>query len=311
MGPWVFTPADRIIARDEAGALKHLVATRQDRRGGKAKAQQIALAACPLAFMNSAPSLAILKEVAGEEDEIVRIVAAHALVKRGDPAGKDVLLEISTRHGKAIMLSKDIAGRMMEMITERDLPALRQLAKVLSAATQETVVEGSQRWVLVASALMEAKDGQSACEKAMGLPELLVATRPADSQAATQGTVQQKVCEMSAVADAAELYCTPRMADFLIANAWQAGHPITLSEIVRAMARCPQRRAQVADFIADKLLTRPAPLLVKLAIIDISRDLKDARIDAAIDRWAKSKNPFLARAAVDRSSVDALVRHGF
>ena len=92
----------------------------------------------------------------------------------------------------------------------------------------------------------------------------------------------------------AELWSTPRMADWLVKGLARSSHSRQMSELIRAVARA---KAPPAAKLFQRFLNRPAPCEIKVALIDASRHVAIPGIQAKLTTWSRSRNLYLARGA--------------
>lgn len=101
------------------------------RRKGKDAALSAAVSMLPLAFLEDAKSLAVLRRAVKDPREPVRLLGARCLLDRGQRRGMEVLLAESLRIGRpALLVDSNLRRPVPELIgllTRDDVPKLRSL----------------------------------------------------------------------------------------------------------------------------------------------------------------------------------------
>ena len=299
--------------------------------GNKADPAHVAVVLRPLAYADTPEAAAVLLKALPSKHRLVRWAAARSLIYRGRPEGKHVVLHEIAFEGKTDLFYVGVPSVVVPLIVKSDLPVLLRLWEkhraqglfdVSEDGEEEAPPAPSSRpaakkggglfddsedlfseegglfadaegyvplWVLAALTKLQPEKWTSVYETQVAgymEPTDLRRKRRKERDWLIEGDVTDML-------GAVRMHCTPRMAKRLAETVEQQGdygQPRIICAI--AYARIPQGGA-----VLGKLAARPAPLRVKMALVDAARHIRIVGMKEKLDLWSRSRNVHLARAA--------------
>lgn len=244
---------------------------------------------CPLAYLRDDRSRQLLRDAVASRHVPLRLLAAWALLRRRDPLGKDVLLAESVRRGKPGRVSPDLQDKLFSLLEKADVRHLRALrshkppAPWILAGLAELNAPGAVRDYDAFAKASDARVG--------GVWHDFGSHRVLHTPASVRDEV------LSEAMGKAREYCTESLADYLIEGSERRYDADGfLCPLVKALAsrkvlhdRC--RR------LCSGLARRPAPLFLKLAMLEALRTVKLPEVESAARAWSRSRNTYLAKKA--------------
>lgn len=304
---------------------------------GKADASPFRAAAAliPLEYVAGAKSRAILHRAARGQHTPVRLIAVECLLRRGDPAGMDALLDEAIRRKRVPLLANRIpthsTGELIQLLDKEDLPKLRTMwygdaAKGMGdpatpkpprqpslfededAPAEQLPVRRNPTpedcWVLAAMAHL----GDTRALREYNAWLFKVETRVGDRNDFVQGgpgarmyhtPVSARCARLQRTLNAArDVYCTEAAAAELLDGVKLLPHFWTSwgQDLLIALAGNPATHEHYRK-VAANLAGRPVPLPVKHTLMRYCATIPVPEVTAAARRWAQHVDPSLAREA--------------
>jgi len=252
----------------------------------------------PLGYVKTEESRKLLIEASGMEEPAMAYAAAKCLLLRGDPAGKDAMINVILTH-QLWDLPRDRAGdAFIGMLKDKDATVLPKLKKLFLdnpeytrlLAKNEREVNGLGLPIRLVAALTRAEPKQQGIYDAFLARFAPPAEAPKDGSWASHFDYRH----IDSLAQAARMYYRPDIGKHIARLLDRFADDEIAPMLIDALAA-----GGAADQLGTlaALLKRSVPIPVKAALIRASRKLDIPGMAEKLTEWSRSRNGQLAKLA--------------
>jgi hypothetical protein len=300
-----YWPVYKKLARDPKLTLAMSRRLIEKIKSGKIKGEAIAPCIMPLGFLKTDQSRQLLIETSRSNNRHTAFATALCLLIRNDPAGKNAMINaILTHH--LMDLPMGIAGEnFIGMLKREDAAILPKLTKLylehpgyIKKKPRDYDSKKGRGWPIRLIAVLAKVDDRQIPVYQKVIAELgRRQQRPADGDwSKATGGYNTKV-----LVDASRAYYLPSIGKRLAAAIGDTRYDPYVNEIAELIGVLVKLSPADCTQALTKLLKRPTPLDVKIAIIEASNTLDIPGMPEKLTEWSSSRNTKLAKAAIART----------